>query len=312
MVHRAHEPVLVRETLALLEPYRTGIFIDATLGAGGHAEALLEAGGPGVRVIGIDRDPTALAIARSRLSRFGAAFVALRGDYRNLRELLAEAGESAVDGMLFDLGVSSMQLDDPERGFSFQTDGPLDMRMDPEAGPSAAELLASLPEEELSDLLWRFGDERHARRIARAIAQQRLDKPLTRTRELAILVERALGHWGARERIHPATRTFQALRIAVNGEVEGLEEFVPEAMSLLRPGGRAVWIAFHSLEDRAVKRALRSLSLACTCPSTLPVCGCGKKSVARILTPKPVRPSTDEMARNPRSRSARLRAAERL
>jgi 16S rRNA (cytosine1402-N4)-methyltransferase len=214
--------------------------------------------------------------------------------------------------MLDDLGVSSLQLDNPGRGFSLQSRGPLDMRMDPGAGPTAADLLARLSEGELREILWRFGEEPRARAIARAVARRRESSPIVRTRELADLVERTVGRGGGRRRIHPATRTFQALRIAVNGEIVGLGTLIEEAVSLLRPEGRLVAISFHSLEDRAVKRALRALASRCSCPPGLPVCACGGRRRVRVLTPKPVRPSDAEIAANPRARSAKLRAAEKL
>jgi 16S rRNA (cytosine1402-N4)-methyltransferase len=308
----AHRPVLLRETLDALAPRTGETVVDATLGPGGHAERLLDAVGPEGRVVGIDRDESVLAIARHRLARFGDAFVPIRGDHRELPALLRARDIETVDRVLLDLGVSSLQLDDPERGFSFRADGPLDMRMDPGAGPTAADLLARLSEGELREILWRFGEEPRARAIARAVARRRESSPIVRTRELADLVERTVGRGGGRRRIHPATRTFQALRIAVNGEIVGLGTLIEEAVSLLRPEGRLVAISFHSLEDRAVKRALRALASRCSCPPGLPVCACGGRRRVRVLTPKPVRPSDAEIAANPRARSAKLRAAEKL
>jgi len=307
-----HRPVLVDETIERLRPRAGATFVDATLGSGGHAERLLEAVGPEGRLVGIDRDPVALQLAGERLRRFGAAFVPLRGDHAELAELLREAGVFAVDGILFDLGVSSMQLDDPERGFSFREDGPLDMRMDPDSAETAADLIARLPAAELRRLLERFGEERRAAAIARAVVRRREERPFTTTRQLAELVEGVLGPAARRYAIHPATRTFQALRIAVNGEVEGLERLVETAFSLLRRAGRLAVIAYHSLEDRAVKHTLRGLARRCVCPPDLPICGCGRENLARVITTRPVRPGEDEIAANPRSRSARLRVAERL
>lgn len=307
-----HRSVLPQETLEWLAPRPGDVAVDATLGAGGHAEALLEAVGSDGRVLGIDVDPRALELAGRRLERFGARFTALHGNHRDLPRLLEEAGVREVDRVLFDLGLSSIQLDDPERGFSFRQDGPLDMRMDPATGESAAQLLATLSEEELRRILWSYGEERKSGAIARAIVRERGRKPLERTLELAELVERTLGAPARRWRIHAATRTFQALRIAVNGEIEGLESVMTNAVSLLKHGGRLAVISFHSLEDRAVKRTLRLLANRCTCPPRLPVCGCGKENVVRLLTPRPVRPSAGEVRANPRSRSARLRVAERL
>jgi len=307
-----HEPVLLRAAVELLAPRADGAIVDATLGAGGHAEALLEALGPDGRLFGIDRDPVALEAAGRRLARFGDRFRALRGNHDDLVELLREAGLFAVDGILFDLGLSSMQLDDPDRGFSFRSDGPLDMRMDPDSPLTAERFLADCSEEELQRVLRTYGEERMARAIARAVVRERERGPLTRTGQLAAIVERVLGPRARRFRIHPATRTFQALRIAVNGEVEGLGDLITGAVSILRRGGRVVVISYHSLEDRAIKRSFRELAERCTCPRDLPVCGCGRENLLRVLTRQAVRPEADEVERNPRSRSARLRAAERL
>ncbi len=309
---RRHLPVLPRETLALLAAQPGEVVVDATVGQGGHAEALLEAIGPAGRLLGIDRDPAALDAAGRVLARFGGRFVALRGDHRDFARLLGDAGVRLVDGVLLDLGVSSAQLDDPERGFSFSADGPLDMRMDPDSELTAARLLAELSEQELARIFWRYGEERRSRAIARAIVRERTRGPLLRTVQLARLLERALGAAGRRSRIHPATRTFQALRITVNGELEALDSSLAQAVAALRSGGRLVVIAFHSLEDRIVKNSFRTLANPCVCPPALPVCGCGRQSQIRILTSRPLRPSPAEIASNPRSRSARLRAAEKL
>ena len=309
---RVHEPVLLREVVDLLAVGSGATVIDATLGLGGHAEALLEAVGPDGRVLGIDRDEQALAAARQRLARFGDSFVGVHGNHTDLLKLLRQNGIFAVDGVLFDLGVSSMQLDDPERGFSFRGDGPLDMRMDPGTGITAAELLATSSEQELRHLIWHYGEERRAGAIARAIVDQRDKQPLTRTHELAELVRRVLGPAAQRYRIHPATRTFQALRIAVNREVDDLERLVTDASSVLRRGGRLAVISYHSLEDRPVKHSMKSLAERCVCPPKLPVCGCGRENLLKVVTSKPVRPTTSEIARNPRARSAKLRVGERL
>jgi 16S rRNA (cytosine1402-N4)-methyltransferase len=308
----AHRSVLPRETLELLAPRQGDLVVDATLGAGGHSELLLQSVTPGGRVVGIDRDPHALELARRRLSGFGDAFVAVHGDHHDLKRLLVSLGVDAVDRVLFDLGVSSLQLEDPERGFSFSADGPLDMRMDPGTNRTAADLVATLSESELREILWRFGEERRSRAIARVIVRERGRRPIRRTSELARLVERAVGPGARRWRIHPATRTFQALRVAVNGEVIRLETLIEDAVTLLRPGGRLAAISFHSLEDRAVKHTLRSLADRCTCPPDLPVCGCGRENMVRVLTSKPVRPTAGEIESNPRARSAKLRVAERL
>jgi 16S rRNA (cytosine1402-N4)-methyltransferase len=308
----AHEPVLLRETVDLLALDGGATVVDATLGLGGHTEAMLEAVGPEGRVLGIDRDSQALELARQRLAPFGDAFAAIHGNHTDLLKLLRQNGVFAVDGILFDLGVSSLQLDDPERGFSFRGDGPLDMRMDRQSGHTAEEILATSSEQELRQLIWSYGEERRAGAIARAVVEQRERQPLTRTLELAELVKRVLGPAAQRYRIHPATRTFQALRIAVNREIDDLERLVTEATSVLRRGGRLAVISYHSLEDRAVKHAMKSLAERCVCPPKLPVCGCGRENLLKLMTSKPVRPTTSEIARNPRSRSAKLRVGERL
>jgi len=308
-----HRPVLLRETLDLLGVGPGATVVDATLGPGGHTEALLAQVGPTGRVVGIDRDPAALALASSRLAWAEARFTPLRGIHEDLVRIVGNAGVVGPDAILADLGISSSQLDDPARGFAFATDGPLDMRMDPTSdSPTAAELIASLDEAALATLIARWGEERGARRIARAIVLRRAKAPIDTTRQLASLVEAALGLAARRFKIHPATRTFQALRIAVNGEIEGLPAFVADAVSILRRGGRLAVISFHSLEDRAVKRTMRDLAHRCVCPPGLPVCACGREDLVRILTPRPIVPGKDEVRANPRARSAKLRAVERL
>ncbi len=306
----AHVPVLRDAVLRYLAPRKGGLYVDATVGPGGHAEAILEAISPEGRLIGVDRDPQALAFARRRLDRFGARAIFVHGDARRLPALLRELGISRVRGVLADLGVSSLQLDTVERGFSFRHDAPLDMRFDTSRGVTAAELLATLGEAELREILWRYGEERQAASIARAIVQQRARQPIRTTRELAALCERVAARhpW----RIHPATRTFQALRIAVNRELDDLDALVEGAASVLEPEGRLVVIAFHSLEDRIVKHALRRLARGCVCPPELPACACGRQPAVRLLTRRAVRPAPEECAINPRARSARLRAAERI
>ena len=307
-----HRPVLLRETMRLLLPERGGLFVDGTLGLGGHSEAMLEAS-PETRIFGIDRDEAALTRARERLARFGERFRAAHGDFRDLRRLLAEAGEGVPRGVLVDLGVSSLQFDDPARGFSFRHDAPLDMRMN--AGgdeETAADLLARLPEEEIARVIYEYGEERRSRRIARWVVERReAGRPVERTGELAELVARAVGHHKG-ERIHPATRTFQALRIAVNRELEDLGEFVETAIDLLETDGRFAAISFHSLEDRIVKRTLRRLAGGCECPPRAPACSCGARTAIEILTRRPVVPGEAEVAENPRARSAKLRACRKL
>lgn len=289
-----HEPVLVREVVALLQPRPDGMYVDCTVGLGGHTAALLAAGAG--RVIGLDRDAAALARAGERLSGAGDRVLFVHADYRDLPRVLADRGVTAVDGVLADLGVSSWQLDDPARGFSFRASGPLDMRMDGSTGPTAADLLATTDETTLADVIFRFGEERHSRRIARAIVRARDRAPLVETGALASVVRSAAGGRGW-QRIDPATRTFQALRIWVNRELDGLDRFLESAVAALGAGGRFVVIAFHSLEDRIVKHTFRRLT--------------ADETVARALTSKPIRPGDAEVAGNPRARSARLRAIEK-
>jgi len=306
-----HRPVLLRETLKFLVPERGGLFVDCTVGLGGHSEAILESS-ERTRVLGLDLDPSALAYARQRLARYGDRFRAVQANFRELADVLERAGEHDPDGILVDLGVSSLQFDSPERGFSFRFDAPLDMRMDPTRGATAADLLQQLPESEIARIIFEFGEERRSRRIARRIVERREQgKPVTTTKELADLVMAASGG-GKRQQIHPATRTFQALRIAVNNELEGLGDFIEVAADLLAPDGRFVGISFHSLEDRILKQELRRLSGHCQCPPRLPVCSCGARKVVEILTRRPVAPSAREIEENPRARSAKLRAARKL
>jgi 16S rRNA (cytosine1402-N4)-methyltransferase len=306
-----HTPVLVDQLMHYLRPVAGFRLVDCTLGPGGHAERLLDGSSPDGRLLGIDRDGEAIAESRRRLAGFGDRFVPVQGDFRFIRTILKTHDFLPVDGIVADLGLSAVQLLDPSRGLSFTIDGPLDMRMDRSRGETAAQLLARLEEAELARLIRRHGEEPAARTIARAIVRARRDGPITTTGQLSSIVTRAR-RLGPRRRIHPATRTFMALRIEVNDELSGLDTFIQEAVGCLRPGGRLVVIAFHSLEDRIVKTAFRSLSAPCTCPPDLPVCGCGRSETVRVLTAKPVRPSAEEQHDNPRSRSAKLRAVERL
>lgn len=307
-----HRPVLLFEAVELLAPERGGLFVDATLGLGGHSEAILEAS-PDTRVLGIDRDREAIRLASARLARFGTRFRAAHANFREISRILDEAGEKDVNGVLADLGVSSLQFDTPERGFSFRHDAPLDMRMDATGEEeTAAELLERLPEEEIARVIYEYGEERKSRRIARWIVERReRGEPIKTTGELAALVARAVGYKRG-DRVHPATRTFQALRIAVNGELEGLDEFVETTVDLLQTRGRLAVISFHSLEDRVVKRALRRLSGHCECGRRLPVCACGARHAVEVLTRRPVVPSEQELEENPRARSAKLRACSKL
>jgi 16S rRNA (cytosine1402-N4)-methyltransferase len=306
-----HRPVLLGEALNFLASERGGLFIDCTVGLGGHSEAILKSSSD-TRVLGMDLDEEALAYSRQRLASFGERFRAVHANFRAVATVLQEANERQPNGILVDLGVSSLQFDSPERGFSFRFDAPLDMRMDPTSGPTASDLLKQLPEAEIARIIFEYGEERHSRRIARRIVERREQgKPITTTVELAELVRGAVGGH-KRDQIHPATRTFQALRIAVNNELEGLGEFVETAVDLLIPDGRFVGISFHSLEDRILKRELRRLSGHCQCPPRLPVCSCGACEAVEVLTRRPVVPGTREVEENPRARSAKLRACRKL
>jgi len=301
-----HVPVLVDEVVRLFAPVAEGLIVDGTFGGGGHTEALLRAF-PALRVVGVDRDPDAVARAPRH-----PRLVVVRGNFARLRAAVAAAtgeaaDELAVDGVLLDLGISSHQVDEPARGFSFHRAGPLDMRMGPDAARSAAELVNEADAAELRRIFATFGEERYARRIAEAIVRAR---PVHDTAELAAIVAAAVPAAARRAR-HPARRVFQALRIAVNAELDALERGLDEALELLRPGGRIVVISYHSLEDRIVKRRFAAGAAGCSCPPDLPVCVCGAPAELRILTRRPLRPSPEEIARNPRARSARLRAAEK-
>jgi 16S rRNA (cytosine1402-N4)-methyltransferase len=302
---------MLAEVLAVLAPRPGGLYVDGTLGAGGHAAAVLAASGPGSRLLGLDRDPLAIELAGARLAEFGDQVILKRQSFDRMGEAMREMGWEAADGILLDLGVSSMQLDQAGRGFSFRMDAPLDMRMGPE-GDSAADLVAEADERELTRLFRLYGEEPFARLIARALVRARASAPIATTGRLAELVEQALPAAERRKRkLHPATQVFQALRIAVNDEIGRLERFLAAVPGLLRPGGRVAVISYHSLEDRPVKRALAGLARPCHCPPRLAVCVCGKKPLVDLLTPKALRPSEGEVAANPRARSARLRAAAR-
>ncbi len=316
-----HRPVMPAESLAYLDAERGGLFIDATVGMGGHSELILQASAVN-RVIGFDRDEEAIERAGKRLAMFGDRFTAVHSDFRRVKDVLGSKGIESVAGILADLGVSSFQLDTPERGFSFRSGRsssetgsyppyPLDMRMDRSQSVTAADLVNSLKEGELADIIFKYGEERASRRIARRIVAARAKAAITTTAQLADLVIKAVhqkGHW----RIHPATRTFQALRIAVNRELEGLDRFAIDAVDLLEPAGRLVIITFHSLEDRIIKQALRFLTGHCMCPPTQPECGCGATRRVEVLTRKAIQPGAEEIAVNPRARSAKLRACRKL
>jgi len=308
-----HYSVLYQETIQALRPRSGGLYVDGTLGAGGHAWGILEASSPDGKLLGLDVDPAALEIAGGRLAPFIQRTLIQQASYRSLGEQLANCGWQSVDGILLDLGLSSMQLDTPGRGFSFRSDAPLDMRFDRRSQVTAAQLVNQLSERELQEVLYKYGEEHHARRITRAIVAAR---PIHTTRQLADAVLSAVPEGERRtpsrtRRLHPATRTFQALRIAVNQELDAIESVLPQAVAVLVPGGRLVVISYHSLEDRLVKQFSRRESRDCICPPRQPVCTCGHTAQIIEVTRKPIRPQTDEVERNPRSRSARMRVLEK-
>ena len=307
-----HLSVMPGEVLEALRPKAGGVYLDGTLGGGGHSELILEQCGPDGRVIGIDRDSEAIAAASARLERFGARFTALKGGFGGLGSLLAEIGVTKIDGLLLDLGVSSHQLDKAERGFSFRNDGPLDMRMDQQSGESAADLVNTLPEKELYRIIAEYGEERWAKKIAAKIVQARQETRFTTTLQLADLVAGVIPRRFWEERIHPATRMFQGLRIAVNQELDQVKTGLQAGLELLVPGGRAAVISFHSLEDRIVKQLFREWAAGCVCPRGFPKCVCGNKPRLKVLTSRPIVAAEKEVAENPRSRSAKLRVAEKL
>jgi 16S rRNA (cytosine1402-N4)-methyltransferase len=306
-----HTPVMPKEVLELLLCKPGGIYVDATVGLGGHTQEILERIQPGGQLIGIDRDKESLEKVQVRLKPYAESLRLLHDNYRNLPLILNNLVGQPVDGILLDLGVSSYQLLSPERGFSFQSDVMLDMRMDRTQQRTAADLVNKLSEDELANIIYRYGEERLSRRIAAAIIQERRKAPILRCTQLAEVVSRVFkvrGHQG----IHPATRTFQALRIAVNEELEGFEEFLYEAFGFLKSGGRMVVIAFHSLEDRIVKKAFRKLAGQCVCDAPPELCTCPRQALANLITPRPMTPGPEELAGNPRSRSARLRSLARI
>ena len=311
-MEEGHLPVLAEEVIAMLSPASGSLQVDATVGGGGHTERILEATDPDGRLLGLDADGAAIARVRARLARFGDRLVLRQANFRDLGTVAPEAGFTAVDGLLLDLGLSSHQLADAERGFGIRTGGPLDMRFDPSRGVPAAALLATLDAAELAALFRRYGEEPFAGRIARAIVEERRRAAVDTAERLAALVERVVpAPPRGRRRIHPATRVFQALRIAVNDELGALETALAAGVELLRPGGRLVVLSYHSLEDRIVKRFIDAERKGCICPPEVPVCVCGRRPRLRPVG-KPITPSERELAANPRSRSARLRAAERI
>ncbi|MCJ7531059.1 MAG: 16S rRNA (cytosine(1402)-N(4))-methyltransferase RsmH [Anaerolineales bacterium] len=302
-----HQPVLYQYILQALQPHAGGLYVDGTIGAGGHAFGILEASSPDGQLLGLDVDPRALELASQKLAFFNERVFIKQASYTNLQEQLEAMGWKAVDGILLDLGISSMQLDTAERGFSFRIDGPLDMRFNPQNPVSAETLVNELTESELADLIYKYGEERYARRVAHAIVRAR---PLHSTQQLAQVVAGATrsGRFG----LHPATRTFQALRIVVNQELQALENFLPLALTSLAPGGRIAIIAFHSLEDRIVKQFYRQESRDCLCPPQQPVCTCHHHAALQEITRRPIQARPEEVRLNPRAHSARLRVAEKL
>jgi 16S rRNA (cytosine1402-N4)-methyltransferase len=301
-----HRPVLYQETIEYMAPKSPGLYLDCTAGAGGHSEGILQASSPKGLLLALDLDPLAISLTKSRLAPFGERATIVQASYIDAARILQQIGWSALDGILMDLGVSSMQLDQQDRGFSFRYDAPLDMRFNPDKGPSAADLLNSLSEKDLADLIWRYGEERFSRRIARKIVENR---PLKTTFQLAELVRSASG--ASKGKIDPATRTFQAIRIAVNDELNVIEKAIPSLIALLKPKGRLAIISFHSLEDRLVKQAFKRESIDCLCPPEQLLCTCGHKASVKILTNKPITASEEEIEGNPRARSAKLRVLEK-
>jgi len=291
----------------VLQPRSGGRYVDGTLGAGGHAFGILESSSPEGHLLGLDVDPQALTLAVQKLSPFGERVKLVQASYETLKDQLSAISWQRVDGILLDLGVSSMQLDTPERGFSFLVDAPLDMRFDPYAPFSAKDLINSYSEQDLAEIIYRYGEEKHARQIARKIVQNR---PINTTLELANLIVGIAG--GQRSKLHPATRTFQAIRIAVNNELQALQNTLPQAIEVLESGGRLAVISFHSLEDRIVKQYFRQESRDCICPPRTPICTCGHHATIREITRQPIRPQSSEIMKNPRSRSARLRVVQKI
>ena len=307
-----HEPVLLQEVLQWMNVREGGVYADGTLGGGGHSGAILAASNGTATLYGIDRDENAIAAATARLGGY-AGFHALHGNFHDAKELLKEAGAPMLDGALLDLGVSSPQLDQAERGFSYHEDAPLDMRMDQSQGITAAELLASISEQELTRILRDYGEEKWAARIAKILVERRQEHPILTTQDLVKVVDAAIPKAVRRKDDgHPARRTFQAVRIAVNDELDPLDRALEDFVDCLKPGGRLLVITFHSLEDRLTKRCFQRLQNPCICPPKAPICTCGRKPKARILAKGAVPPTEEEVARNPRARSAKLRVAEKL
>ncbi len=306
-----HTPVMAPEALKYLSCRPDGIYVDGTLGGGGHASEILKASGPNGRLIGIDLDMDAIEAAELRLKQYGERLTLVNDNFRNIKGILSSLGIEAIDGLLLDLGVSAHQLKNPERGFGFMEDSPLDMRMMRTQALSAYDVVNGYSEEELSDIFWRYGEERFSKGIARAIVKARKEAPIRSTQRLAEIASAAM-HYPGRSRRHPATRVFQAIRIEVNDELKGLEQGLSDGIGALKKKGRAVVISFHSLEDRIVKNTFRALSLTCTCPPRLPRCVCETTPAVKVLTRTPLVPSEHEVRENPYARSAKLRAAEKI
>ncbi len=307
----SHYPVMAEEAIWELDIKPRGIYVDGTMGGGGHSERIAAKLAPDGRLIGIDKDAYAHERARARLADF-ANVTYVRADFRDLASILDKLSIPKIDGLLLDLGVSSFQLDDPDRGFSYMQDAPLDMRMNQDDPLTAAQVVAQYSEERLAEILFKYGEERHARRIAAAIVRNRARQPIATTGQLADIVRAAMPPASRREAQHPAKRTFQSIRIEVNGELEAIGQTLRAASQRMNHGGRIVAITFHSLEDRIVKETFALMAKGCICPPSLPVCVCGHKPEVRLVTKKPILPSEQELAENPRSRSAKLRAAEKL
>lgn len=308
----SHRPVLYKQIINAIQPFDGGKYVDCTVGAGGHAFGILEACSPNGKLLGLDVDPHALDLAKKKLATFGNRAVLLNVSYKHLSKTLTEEGWENVDGILIDLGVSSMQLDDPQRGFSFLRDAPLDMRFDPTGSVRAEDLVNELSENQLADLIYKYGEELHSRKIAKAIV---INRPISSASQLAELIVATVGyheHKHSKHRRHPATRTFQALRIEVNQELNSLEKVLPQTIDSLNQKGRLAIIAFHSLEDRMVKQFFQQESVDCICPPEIPVCVCSHRARLKIITRRPIRPEQYEIDNNPRARSARLRVIEKI
>lgn len=307
-----HVSVLLKETVTMLSPQKGSLFVDCTMGGAGHSRYLLEQSAPKGRLIAIDQDGEACAEGKKRLAEFGGRVEIVQQNFSKLKDILAERNISGVDGIMMDLGVSSYQLDNKDRGFSYMQDAALDMRMNSQSGKTAADILNTYSEDELNNIFWLYGEEKWARRIAKFIVAERAQSPIETTGQLVAIIKKAVPAGARQEDQHPAKRCFQALRIAVNDELGVLEKVLPDAVACLNPGGRLCVISFHSLEDRIVKNIFRELAKGCTCPPQLPVCVCGKKPQIKIISKKPILPSEEEIEENPRARSAKLRVAEKV